>query len=633
MGMMRLAVLNFKNSFKNYLSLIISLAFTCVVFLNFQNILYSSAFDVLGTRNREYINMLVWMTSFVLGCFMVFFIWYSTNVFLVRRKREIGIYIFMGLSNQKIGQMYWIETVLIGLSALGIGLVAGMAASGLFQMILFVVSDLKLEIRFCSDIRSILVTVAVYLVIYMIFAWKGYGNIVRSSVLEMILAAKQNEYVRQNRFLLIGKAILGVVILGCGYGLALKEGRTNVMGNAFGAVVLVTVGVYLLFGGLIPFLFWTLASNKLFLYRGTRTLWINNVIFRMKKNYRTYAVVCVLMLCSVTALAMGFAMKERYDNMIRFENTYTFQLLSSRNDLDKPARDLIEGESPIVLSSTLPVLSLDGSFVKAGGNYSKYEFVSYSYLRQLARDTGMELLFEEPKEDEVFLVSHLHLLSLITQQTNEIIVNGKLYRQTGEASVPYLGYLQESMNFYVMNDHEYEKLVPLGEELYTYNYRIQDLERFARIRDNLDVLVEETKENHTGRVAIDPQSNEIDWIKMLYSICIFMFLVFIFASGSIMFMKLYNDAFEERERCKVLRKMGISQELLRRSVAAELLTAYGTAFVVMAVSSLFSVGALGKMMYTNLLSVNVVSVLVVLGILAVWYGLSLWTYERNGEIE
>ena len=121
MGMMKLALTNFRNGYKNYLSLMISLAFTVLVLFNFQNILYSDAFETLGTRNKEYVDMLVQIISFVLGCFMFFFIWYSTNVFLTRRKKEIGIYVFMGLSNDRIGRMYLIESALTGLSALVLG--------------------------------------------------------------------------------------------------------------------------------------------------------------------------------------------------------------------------------------------------------------------------------------------------------------------------------------------------------------------------------------------------------------------------------------------------------------------------------------------------------------------------------
>ena len=151
--------------------------------VNFQNILYSDTFEVLGTRNRDYIGILIQLTSFVLGCFMVFFIWYSTNVFLTRRKREIGIYVFMGLSNQRIGKMYLAEILLTGLSALGLGLISGMMVSGLFQMILLAISDLTVEIRFAPSLKPALVTGAVYLIIYLFFAVMGYFNIVRSSVL------------------------------------------------------------------------------------------------------------------------------------------------------------------------------------------------------------------------------------------------------------------------------------------------------------------------------------------------------------------------------------------------------------------------------------------------------------------
>ena len=53
MSMMKLALINFRNGFRNYLSLVLSLAFTVLVLFNFQNLITSGAFEVLGTRNRE----------------------------------------------------------------------------------------------------------------------------------------------------------------------------------------------------------------------------------------------------------------------------------------------------------------------------------------------------------------------------------------------------------------------------------------------------------------------------------------------------------------------------------------------------------------------------------------------------
>ncbi len=630
MSMMKLAIQNFKSSFKNYLALILSLAFTILIFLNFQNLVYSKAFAILGEQNKNNTDILLQVLSFVLGCFMFFFIWYSTNVFLTKRKKEIGIYVFMGLTNQKIGKLYMLESAMIGFSAMVLGVGSGILTTRLFQMILLAISEITVDIEFRFTLQPIIITMGVYLVMYLIFVLKGYASIVRSSVLDMVSANRQNEYVKQNSWVLIAKAFAGVGILAAGYYYAIKEGGQEVMGNVFLAVILVVIGVYLLFGGLIPFVFQRLAKSKRFLYQRQRTLWVNNVIFRMKKNYRTYAMVCVLMLCSVTALATGFAMKNRYNNIIHFRNTYTFQILSNRQEMDSEIAERIEKDNDIAYRSQISVLNLDSSLFDTSYVSGQNALLSYTQVKKLAQEAHLEFDLEEPEDGEIISVTQLHLLSLITDISNITVgINGKEYHQIAETSVPYLGYLQEIMSYYIVNDHEYEQLLPLGQQLYTYNYRISDIYNYEASLDELNAIVSNTEDNYTARVAIDPNSSDIEWIKILYSICIFMFMVFILASGSILFMKLYNDAFEEKERYAVLRKLGFSRETLKKAIASELKSAYAVPFLVMTVSSYFSVHALEKMMYTSLLAINLISVAVIFLFFLFCYCLSLSVYQKN----
>lgn len=634
MSMMKLALWNFKSSFKNYLAIILSLAFTILVFLNFQNVIYSDIFEGLGGDNKRYIDIIIQVISFVLGCFMFFFLWYSTNVFLTKRKKEIGIYVFMGLTNQKIGKMYMIETTMIGISSMVLGIGFGMLTTWLFQMILLAISDITVDISFQISPIPVLVTIGIYLVMYLIFVIKGYINIVRSSVLEMVSASRQNEYVRQSRALLGIKTVLGLGILFSGYYLAIKEGGQEVMGNVFAAVVLVVAGVYLLFGGFLPLLFQRLAKKKEFLYQKERNLWINNVIFRMKKNYRTYAMTCVLMLCSVTALATGFAMKVRYESMVHFRNTYTYQILSNQEGMDELIRSLIEKDNEISYGTQAAILNIESSLIDTRFQYGSYSILSYSQIKKLAEEGGMEFELEEPADDEIIQVTQLHLLSLLTDRSNETVcINGKTYRQIEDTSTPYLGYLQEQISFYMVNDEEYQKLCPLGEELYTYNYRIEDIYNFAASVDELDTIAGNTDENYTARVTIDPNSSEMEWIKVLYTICIFMFMVFILASGSILFMKLYNDAFEEKERYQILKKIGISGKTLKRSLSHELKAAYALPFLVMMISAYFSVHALEKMMYTDLIVIYLISVGVIFGFFFICYLMSVSVYAKNAGVE
>lgn len=635
MSIMKMAFRNFRMNLRNYFCLILSLAFAVLILLNFLNVIFTDAFISVGEQNKSQVNTVISVVSFVLGCFMFFFIWYSTNVFLTKRKKEIGIYIFMGLTNERIGRLYLMETLMTGITALAAGIFFGTLTTQLFQMILGAISDIEVELTFEFAAEPLLITAGVFFFLYFIFALKGYVNIIRSSVLDMISASRQNEHVRIRQWILISKTVLGVGILSAGYYTAVKEGGMEVINHLLAAVILVVVGIYLIFGGLLPLLFGCLADSKIFLYQKERVLWINNVTFRMKKNYRTYAMTCVLMLCAVSALATGFAMKERYENMVAFSNTYTFQLLGNEPGMLEEGAALIGKDNEVVCQTQAPLLLVDSSLFDTVFQQASYAFLPYSAMKTLAEDAGMEFGFSEPAEDELISVNKMYLMSFITDRSGRtVIFHGKEYHEIAQTCIPYLGKLQEEVNFYIVNDQEYEKLMPLGLELYTCNYKIADVYRFDASLDELDTFTSRnTEEHYTGVNVIDPNRNEIEWLKILYAVAIFMFMVFVLASGSVLFMKLYNDAFEEKERYAVLRKLGLDSVALGRAVANELRTAYACPFVVMAISSYFSVHALEKLMTTDLKLIYVTSVLIILGFFVLFYMLSVVLYRKNAGSE
>ena len=97
MSLFRLAVSNFKRSVREFGMLILSLTVSVCVLFNFQNMIYSDAMNVLVELRKEAIDTIMQAATVVFMVFLFFFIWYATNVFLNQRKKEIGIYIFMGL--------------------------------------------------------------------------------------------------------------------------------------------------------------------------------------------------------------------------------------------------------------------------------------------------------------------------------------------------------------------------------------------------------------------------------------------------------------------------------------------------------------------------------------------------------
>lgn len=166
MSLIRLTMSNFKRNLRNYMSLVLALAFSVFVFFNFQCVLYSDSMEVLNNYNKDYIDLIVHALSVVFGVFLFFFIWYATNVFLNQRKKEIGIYVFMGLDNKRIGKMYALEALFSGLFSLAAGLAAGVVFSKLFQMVLLRISEISVDIKFSFSLKPVLITACVFMAIY-----------------------------------------------------------------------------------------------------------------------------------------------------------------------------------------------------------------------------------------------------------------------------------------------------------------------------------------------------------------------------------------------------------------------------------------------------------------------------------
>lgn len=626
MSMFKLVFQNFKSSFKSYLSLILSLSFTTMILSNFINLVSSGILDQLGESQSQNIEIVIQTLSVVIACFMLFFVWYATNVFLTKRKKEIGIYVFMGLSNQKIGQLYMLETSLIGGVSLFLGVGFGILTSQLFTMILVKLSDIAIEIKFKFTISSVLITCMIFGIIYLIFVIKGYINIVRSSVLEMVSANKQNEYVKQNVIVLLFKSIIGVCFLGYGFYLAVKEAGMEVMGNVLIATVMVIVGIYMLFGGLIPFIFQRLAQNKRFLYKKERNLWVNRMIFRMKKNYRTYAMVCVLMLCSVTALGFGFAMKERSDQINHFENTYTYQIMSKEKGARQAFTSLIERKNKIKYSSEVEIAVIPNEYTDNVYKNTPYTLLSYSAAKKIAKETGLPFAYGEPKDNEFIELTHLYLMSFADEQIKTShTINQTMYTSMEKTNEPYLGYMQEQMECMIVNDHVYQTLKPLAQCMYFYNFKLASANHFEQSVEDI-----QSSPFCDGLVKINPKRNENAWIQILFSVSFFVFLVFIFASGSILFMKIYNDAFEEKERYRILSKIGVDKKIQSKAITKELQIAYAIPLIIMTIASFFSLKALANVMLVpSLVTINIWSILISYGFFGLCYFASKAIYKKN----
>lgn len=162
MNSFKLSMMNLKQNIKNYALYLFAMIFSVVVFYNFVSIYCSKEFS--SNMDAHLVAQGASMSaSMILILFFIFFINYSSKFFIDRRKKEFGIYTFMGIENSKIALIFAGEGLLVGILSLGIGLIIGIITNKVFLMALTKVAMLDNIIKFTINSKAIIETSIIFL--------------------------------------------------------------------------------------------------------------------------------------------------------------------------------------------------------------------------------------------------------------------------------------------------------------------------------------------------------------------------------------------------------------------------------------------------------------------------------------
>lgn len=613
MSIFSIAFNNFKNNIKTYTMFFISMIFSVIILNNFIILLDGEALTILGETNVSYTKMILRMISLILGIFMFFFIWYTSNVFLRNRKKEIGLFTFMGVDLRTIGKIYFTEMMLIGLSSCVIGIGAGALFSKFFQMIVFAVANFNVDVKFEVTVNSILNTFLIFMSIFFIMSIKGFINIASSKVIDLLNDSKKIEKMPKINVFTYIIAIISIGLIAYGYYLVFSSKM-----NAVKTLVLVCIGTYGLFYAVIPIVLNSLINNKNILYKGENIITINSLAYRIKKNYTTYATIVILTACTITVLGTSVSMRKLYS--MSEENDQLFSIsFSSSNAINN---EKISKEVTKVLGEKKFDLKTDALMVKDNiqNGKQKYIVLPYDKFNSILKSNGYEKDLEKVNEEMVqgdkaiYIQRPGTLVTLV--KANKVTVGDKTF-EISESDIRFkvLGSL---INYpaVVVNNSQYEKLKNSGEMLNFYGIKIKDDKELLDkdILNKLGVgLKPYLRDDINFQIGIY-KTQGVEWLKLTYAIGTFLFLVFILAEASIIYIKIYSDANDDKEKYKILKNIGVSKKDLGRAIRKEVSLFYILPLSIGLLHSFFAIQALGRFLSENLNLTFIISVLVSIGI-------------------
>ena len=137
MKLFSLALRNIKKSIKDYSIYFITLVIAVAIFYIFNSIDSQTAMMSISKSTMEIVQSLVNVLSYIsvfVSVVLGFLIVYANNFLIKRRKKEIGIYMTLGMSKLKVSTILVLETVIVGVISLGIGLLLGIGLSQLLSI-------------------------------------------------------------------------------------------------------------------------------------------------------------------------------------------------------------------------------------------------------------------------------------------------------------------------------------------------------------------------------------------------------------------------------------------------------------------------------------------------------------------
>ena len=215
----KLATRNLKKSLKDYTIYFLTLVFGVCIFYTFNSIESQKVMMDLTDMQAaafQLIDVVMGVASVFISFVLGFLIVYANNFLIRRRKKEFGIYMTLGMENKQLSRLIFIETMLIGVVSLVVGVALGVLLSqglSIFTAKLFKVNLVNFTFVF-SKIAFIKTLVCFGLIYLVVLIFNSF-TIRKVKLIDLLTSAKKNESLKvKNIWISVITFVISIVMIG-----------------------------------------------------------------------------------------------------------------------------------------------------------------------------------------------------------------------------------------------------------------------------------------------------------------------------------------------------------------------------------------------------------------------------------
>jgi putative ABC transport system permease protein len=636
-----MAFKNIRRNFNNYFIYFVSMVFSIMIYHVFTSIQYNE--QIVNLQEAKSSIFATFKTSsIIIALFAGIFIWYSNSFFIKRRKREIALYSLMGVMKKEIGRMLFYENLLMGVLALGTGVLLGSLLSKLFVMLLLQLMGYSINVKFAILLQPLVNTSIMFSILFLITSLHGYGIIFKFKLIDLFKAESTGEKEPNASWIV---AMLSIVLVVGGYYYYLTVKKLHIL-VPFITLALVVAGTFLLFSSLTVYLIKLAKKNKRSYYRSTNLISTSQLMYRLKGHSRTLATIAVL--SATTLTAMGVTSSFYYDFQTSLTERYPFSYVyvSDKEGLDKNVEAVIAKYPEHKIQSSVDVEMIN---VKAklpdtgfGQKYRDKEIsiISESNFNKIAEARGIK--------DRVYLDFHKDILFIDTFYSKafmepykdkilEIMLDGEL-QNFHIKSFRSANLLNEQIADYtaVVEDDLYEQLHNKGSLVWGKAYKIDNPKDSGELTEELYDTLERAGVDLDNRpkpfsAYYNNYRSELMSSGLTIFVGAFLGLVFLLATGSIIFFKQLSEANEDKKRYNILRNIGFEKRDIKAIISRQMLFVFMLPLSVGIAHSIVAVSILKKVIGIDVFVPLTVTICAYTLIYMIYYFLTVNSYCKLVE--
>ena len=338
-----LSLRNAKRQAKDYLVYFVTVVMAAALLYAFNGLVFSREIATLS-KWMDMLPLMIVLASIVVVCVFGWLVAYATRFMLLRRGRELGTYLLIGLESRQLARLFFLENLAVGGCALVLGTVLGGLLYQMFRAITLALFRLPYTFAFGFSLPALALTTAYFALIYLFALVRSRKYIRRAKIHDLLYFDRQNEGAviqtgRKRRWSFTGSlvlAVIGTLLLMVG------DAATGIAGA--GCLLAFYFGFFLSFASGVPAFFDKRPARK---YKGQ-----NLLVFRtLTAKLATMGVLMatISMVLTATLISEGSGLVFRGLFLGRAADTACFDLYLGVGDGRDPAvyLDYIEKHIPV----------------------------------------------------------------------------------------------------------------------------------------------------------------------------------------------------------------------------------------------------------------------------------------------